>query len=73
MTAADRNQRLENLEERGGWLKQTEQPSAQARPAGLPPKPGMVQGADQGASQNAGHGAGQDPAASAGQTGDSGG
>jgi len=49
-----------DLEERGGWQKPTEQPSAHARPAGLPPKPDTTQDAGQGAG-------GQGPAEQAGQ------
>jgi hypothetical protein len=37
--ATDRDQRLVDLEERGGWMKQTVQPNADAQPLGLPPKP----------------------------------
>jgi hypothetical protein len=56
--ATDRNQRIEDLEERGGWMKQTVQPSADAFPAGLPPKPDAGAAPAQGAGQGAGGGAG---------------
>lgn len=53
MAPPDRNQRVVDLEERGGWQKPTEQPSAQLRPAGLPPKPEAAQNAGEGAGGHA--------------------
>lgn len=43
MSTSDSDPRWVDLEERGGWQKPTEQPSAHLRPAGLPPKPGAGQ------------------------------
>jgi hypothetical protein len=60
MAPRDRDKRLGDLEKRGGWQKPTAQPSAQARPAGLPPKPGGNQGAGE---SRPGHGGGGQPEA----------
>jgi hypothetical protein len=49
MLPPHRDQRLVDLEEKGGWQKPTERPSAHSRPAGLPPKPTGGQEAGQGA------------------------
>jgi hypothetical protein len=52
-----KNHRPVDLEEKGGWQKPTEQPSAHLRPAGLPPKPE----GGQDAGQSGGQAPGQDP------------
>jgi hypothetical protein len=67
MTPPNRDARFVDLEERGGWQKPTEQPSAHARPAGLPPKPGGAQDAGQGQGSQGHSDRGQPQAQNAGQ------